>query len=100
LVDDRSQGSIAQTTFFCELLIIAEGSNLRTQGINSFGKVLAIRLADQIEEGAPKARALCMVARTFPQHRELFSNRNLTKLAELPEDTKSEMLAMLKAAIV
>ena len=39
------------------------------------------------------------IARTFPQHRELFSNRNLTKLAELPEDTKSKMLAMLKAAI-
>jgi hypothetical protein len=59
----------------------------------------AVRLAEQIEEGAPKARALCIVARTFPQYRELFSNRNLTKLAELPEDTKSEMLAMLKAAI-
>jgi len=59
----------------------------------------AVRLAEQIEEGAPKARALCIVARTFPQYRELLSNRNLTKLAELPEDTKSEMLAMLKAAI-
>ena len=57
-----------------------------------------VRLAEQIEEGAPKARALCIVARTFPQYRELFSDRNLTKLAELPEDTKSEMLAMLKAA--
>ncbi|MFY9719071.1 MAG: hypothetical protein WAK16_05440, partial [Candidatus Cybelea sp.] len=59
----------------------------------------AIRLTDQIEEGAPKARAICIAVRTFPEHRKLFSNKNLGKLKNLPEDKKREILAVLKSAI-
>jgi hypothetical protein len=59
----------------------------------------ALRLAEQIEENAPKSRALCTAARAFPEYRALFSHENLSKLAELPEEKKREILAVLKAAV-
>jgi hypothetical protein len=58
-----------------------------------------IRLTDQIEENASKARGLCLAFRTFPQYRTLFLNKNLEKLAQLPEDKRREILAVLKSAM-
>lgn len=59
----------------------------------------AMRLAEQIEEGAPQARGLCAAARAFPEYRELLSHKNLDKLAQLPEEKKREILATVKSAM-
>jgi hypothetical protein len=59
----------------------------------------ALRLVEQIEEGAPKARGLCAAVRAFPKDRDLFLSKNLSKLAALPEEKKQEILAVLKSAM-
>lgn len=56
-----------------------------------------IRLVDQVEENAPKARAICAAVRAFPKYRSLFLNRNLKKLEALPEEKKREIYQVLKS---
>lgn len=58
-----------------------------------------LRLVEQIEQEAPRARGLCSLARAYPQYRELFLSKNLARLAELPEDKKRDMYEYIMNAM-
>jgi hypothetical protein len=56
-------------------------------------------LMPQIERVLPQAKAMCEVARAFPEHRTLLFQRNHKYLAQLPKETQERMLAILKPAM-
>lgn len=88
----RAFSSMA-TTHFKATSIIAMAWLLRREGTAN-----ALRLVGQIEEVLPKARAMSKVAKAFPQYRKALLQENREDLASLPEETKQQMLAILKPA--
>ena len=89
----RAFASMA-TTHFKATSVIAMAWLLRREGTEN-----ALRLVTQIEEALPKARAMCKVAKAFPQHRKALLQENHKQLlAALPAETKEQMLAILKPA--
>lgn len=89
----RAFSSMA-STHFKATSIIATAWLLRREGTAN-----ALRLVGQIEEALPQAQAMSKLAKTFPQYRKEFLTKNADKLAALPEETKQQMLAILKPAM-
>ena len=63
------------------------------------GSANVVHFIEQIEEAAPKAKALCTLARAFPGHTKLLSPKNAERLAALPEETRQQMLDILRPAM-
>jgi hypothetical protein len=89
----RAFSSMA-TTHFKATSIIAMAWLLRRQGTEN-----ALRLVSQIEEALPKAQAMSRLAKAYPQYRKEFLTKNADRLKSLPEETKEQMLAILKPAM-
>jgi hypothetical protein len=89
----RAFSSMA-TAHFKATSIIAMAWLLRREGTAH-----ALRLVSQIEEALPKAQAMSKLAKAFPQYRKELLTKNADRLAALPEETKRQMLAILKPAI-
>lgn len=54
------------------------------------------RICDQYERVYPNARAICTLAKAFPEYRELLLTRNAKRLAALSEETRKTMFESIK----
>jgi len=67
--------------------------------VQRFGPERFESIAESCKRARPQAEVTCTLAKAFPSYRELFLERNLSRLAALPEETRQKMFESIKSLI-